>query len=97
MTKQVDHKRKALAGIDTSNALINAEPMETYQLAGIVLAEAQVQATLALAEQQRIANLIALGMYGKAYGSRPAQFAVTEPNGSYEVRIRRDIREGLEL
>ena len=97
MTEQVDHKHKALARIKASTTLTKAQPMEIYELARIELAEAQVQATLALAEQQRIANLIALGMYENADGSRPAQSAVAEPTGSYEVRIRSDIREGLGL
>lgn len=66
-------------------------------LALIEATRAQALATLALVEQQRIANLIALGMYTNADGSRLAQHAVAHPVGEYDVAINDEIREGLGL
>lgn len=62
-----------------------------------MITEAQVHATLALVEQQRIANRLALGMYVNANGSRPGQFAVTQVTGMSTVEVHPDIREGLGL
>ena len=71
--------------------------MTDGQWAIAAASEAQAHATLALVEQQRIANLIALGMYTNADGSRLAQNAVATPNGEHSVALNDDIREGLGL
>lgn len=59
--------------------------------------QALVHATLAVAEQQRIANLIALGSYQHADGSRPFQSFVAVPSGMYSMALDADIRDGLGL
>lgn len=65
---------------------------------------AQVHATLALVdaqreanEQARIANLLTLGMYTNADGSRLAQHVVCHPTEGYSLAINDDIKKGLGL
>lgn len=83
MAERIDHAEKAreeLQGWDMSDAE-----------APISLAAAQVHATLAVVEQQRIANLIAV--YG-AEGSTEAGFVSKGVSFSY---VGDQIREGLGL
>lgn len=54
-------------------------------------------ATLALVEQQRIANLIALGQATHDNGSRIYWRAIIDPSGRDSAVVRADIREGLGL
>ncbi|WP_434315876.1 hypothetical protein [Leifsonia sp. P73] len=63
-----------------------------------LIAEAQAVATLALAEQQRIANRIALGQF-RVSPDDVALFRslVIEPRGEYAVAPVDEIREGLGL
>lgn len=63
-----------------------------------LIAEAHAVATLALAEQQRIANRIALGQF-RVSPDEVALFRslVMEPRGEYEVAPVAEIREGLGL
>lgn len=59
MTDRIDHVAEAVGLISEANRLLNEfKPMTTE--AAHLAAVAQVHATLALVEQQRIANLIAL-------------------------------------
>jgi hypothetical protein len=55
------------------------------------LLEAVAHATLALAEQQRVANLAALALYQAADGSRPFQYLVTQPEGEDGVSLLPEI------
>ena len=56
-----DHKTEA------ENALHDAWKATSQDQHASLMADAQVHATLALAEQQRIANLIALAQFGDQY------------------------------
>lgn len=63
-----------------------------------MLAEAQVHATLALAEQQRIANVIALASLRVAPNDVLAlRHLVMEPKDEYGLQPTAAIREGLGL
>ena len=91
MSERVDHAAEAV------ESLAAAKEWDTVPEAALLVADAQAHATLALVEQQRIANLIALGMYTNADGSRLAQNAVATPNSEHSVALNDDIREGLGL
>lgn len=62
-----------------------------------IIASAQVHATLALVEQQRIANLIALSQATNPDESRVSPGALTHPVNEYSVAINDDIKKGLGL
>lgn len=63
-----------------------------------IAAEAQVHATLALVEQQRIANIIALASLRIAPdGAPPLRHLVIEPKDEYSVQPVAEIREALGL
>ncbi len=68
---------------------------------GEIAEVAQVHATLYLAEQQRIANLIALASSDSSSLASVGQDALTEMEkrgeGFYSPRLRPEIREGLGL
>lgn len=81
---QIEHRNGAMAASQSVEALM-------------VATEAQVHATLALVEQQRIANLLALGQATNADGSRIAPWAVTHPVDGWSVAVNDEIREGLGL
>lgn len=67
MTVRTDHAEKARTELDFLHEWMAEEGQtDATQLASVL--EAQVHATLALVEQQRVANLIALGI-----GSSSAQ------------------------
>lgn len=62
------------------------------------LAGAQAEATLALVEQQRIANLIALGSIRIGPNDTPAlRHLIVEPKNEYDVQPTAAISEGLGL
>lgn len=62
MRERIDHVNDAMACLIAADGHLSAEmPRETGEYKSDVIAAAQVHATLALVEQQRIANLIALG------------------------------------
>ena len=58
---------------------------------------AQTFATLALAEQQRIANVIALSQAIAGDGSRPLRHLAMVPVSEYDVGPHPDIAKGLRL
>lgn len=89
MSTRTDHAKEAQEWI--MRALNPTDAFERSSAAKV----AQVHATLALVEQQRIANLIALGMYTHANGSRGFQHLVCHPTDEYSVALNDDIREGL--
>lgn len=60
--ERIDHVNDAMACLIAADGYLSADmPHETGEYKSDVIAVAQVHATLALVEQQRIANLIALG------------------------------------
>lgn len=91
-TNETRHAVKAL------KLLSNAKSAENAKQAELLIADAQVHATLALAQQQRISNLIALGEATFPDGSRVYSRAVVEPGEHIEsYRLRDEVREGLGL
>lgn len=60
MTDRIDHKAEAIGLVSEANRLLNLDEPLTAEAAHLATV-AQVHATLYLAEQQRVANLIALG------------------------------------
>lgn len=92
MSERVDHAAEARQWNETASG-VGLTMVETSAFAAV----AQVHAVLALVEQQRIANLIALGMYRNADGSRLAQHAVAHPVDEYSVAINDEIKEALGL
>lgn len=84
----VDHKQEAesVIGSDwgsshTTNALL----------------EGQIHATLYLAEQQRIANIIALSQVRIATSDFPPFRGLVMEPGEYSVVVKAEIREALDL
>lgn len=92
--KRVDYAGSAMANLQSLHD--NPEVLDAED-ALVVAGVAQAYATLALVEQQRIANRIALGMYTNADGSRAGQFAVTRITGMTTVEVHPEIREALGL
>lgn len=88
MADRIDHAAQARKLIE--NARINSRRDVTVEAA-------QVHATLALVEQQRIANVIALSQATNADGSRIAPWALTHPVDDWSVALNDDIREGMGL
>lgn len=97
MTERIDHVAA------TQSLLQHAQGADPVA-ARVTLDAAQVHATLALVEQQRIANLIALAdharerfaNYAGEAGGMGTLFSYPETEGG-NFRIRDDIREGLGL
>ncbi|MEV4735526.1 MULTISPECIES: hypothetical protein [unclassified Microbacterium] len=96
MSKQTSHADAARAMLATvaSTATEATGDAEVR----IVLREAQVHATLALVEQQRIANLITLGQFRVAPDD-VAHFRhiVAQPKDDYTLQVSPQIAEALGL
>lgn len=60
MTEHIDHNKAAKDALEIARIVLDSEPLPHNEAATLYLAETQAHATLALVEQQRIANLIAL-------------------------------------
>ena len=91
MTERIDHASEAVN-------FLRATTFDTHGDDDRKVALAQVHATLALVEQQRIANLIALGEAAFPDGSRVYTWAVVVPGEHVDsYRLRADVREGLGL
>lgn len=94
MTDRIDHAVEAR----TALAAAQMNPADADVITDPWLLAAQVHATLALVEQQRIANLIALSEATFPDGSRVCSRAVVEPGEHVEsYRLRDVVREGLGL
>lgn len=91
MTGRIDYRYNAAERIKV--AVTNPDETQAQTTALI----AQAEATLALVEQLRIANLIALGQATHADGSRIYWRAIVDPAGHDSAIVRADIREGLGL
>jgi len=99
MSERIEHVERALNGLRVADRDVSENwPLQTGEAKADILAVAQIHATLALVEQQRIANLIALAALTYPDGTHVHASSVVEPGeyvGSY--RVREDIREGLGL
>lgn len=94
MSDHIDHAAEAVSDIKYADEVL-ADGGDS-EVAMAIASVAQVHATLALVEQQRIANLIALSQATHADGSRICH-PITEPTGEYAAALRDDIRKGLGL
>ena len=100
---KINHKTEALRNIGGLHDYQSEEGMTDASMLTVAI-EAQVHATLALVEQQRIANLIALaqqsyerwGNHAGEAGGMGTLFSYGETPQS-SMRIREDIRVGLGL
>lgn len=92
MTERIDHATTAKA------ILANTKP-EEFGTTANWLAAAQVHATLALVEQQRIANLVTLASGNPSTIQRSASRALLEldPETKCDENVRPEIKEGLGL
>jgi hypothetical protein len=85
----IDHAAEA-------RRVLNRFPQENPLSIPDALARAQVHATLALVEQQRIANIIALSVPQQPLGS-DKDVSVLIPSFDKEFNLRDDIKKGLGL
>lgn len=88
MTERIDHYSAAVG------MLKDAQVAKDLATVAIIADGAHVHATLALVEQQRIANLIALAgleMNG------PLRHLAIQPDGPYSVDVKPDIAAALGL
>lgn len=97
MTERIDHYAEAERVLHECTGLIRGGAAQTSMLAA-----AQVHATLALAEQARIANIIALAESGRTTvnGARTALaglFTGSAEDGSANMHLRPEIKEALGL
>ena len=91
MSERIDHYAAAVG------MLKDAQAAQDLSMVGIIAQGAQVHATLALVEQQRVANLIALAGYEHANGSRSYQYAVARPVNEFDLALNDEIKEALGL
>lgn len=97
MTERIDHAAQAVGleqaawqkGVPDGDALIR-----THEQRQDMILSAQVHATLALVEQQRIANLIALSAW-QEFGPNDGKIRI--PSYTQDGTLRDDIREALGL
>ena len=90
MSERIDHAAEA-------RARIAEVKMRSHlgQDAEVVATLAVAEATLALAEQQRVANLIALGTARNPDGSAIRSAALTYPIGTWSAAVHPEILEAL--
>lgn len=96
-TQSVKAVRKTLEHVVPSGrgSLTNDERI---RLAAVHAAEAQAEATLAFVEQQRIANLIALGQFRVGVNDLPhLRHLAVEPANEIDLQPVAEIREALGL
>lgn len=98
MTDHYAEARRRLRGL---NEYQEAEGLNDFTILSVAL-EAQVHATLALAEQQRIANLIMLAESGRTTvnGARAALAALytgSAEEGSAHMALRPEIARALRI
>lgn len=86
MTDRINHEARAIEMLSSAPADLRADD---------AIAVAQVAATLALVEQQRIANLIALDMQQEQY--LVPEDGETGEESYWSTRLRADVREALGL
>lgn len=97
MTDRIDHAAMAASLLDQQGRWPNDRDGVNHE-ADRAIAEAQVLATLALVEQQRIANLIALGQFRVGVNDLPhLRHLVVEPKNEHDIQPVPEIREALGL
>jgi hypothetical protein len=106
MTERIEHTAEARLALEYAMRDVSENwPLQTGETKADIIAQAQVHATLALVEQQRIANLIAVAqMEGGPYKeSNTWTRSIHDANGFYiadedaNPYIRHEIRTGLGL
>ena len=95
MSERIDHYAAAV------EMLKDAQAAQDLSVVGIIAQGAQVHATLALVEQQRIANLIALGALDGMAGYDPHETLLVtrkpdDPVGAVR-QLKPEIKEALGL
>lgn len=90
----IDHKAEAEKLLSDAGEDIG---VEEFAHADLKIKAAHVEATLYLAEQQRVANLIALGQVVAGDGSRPFRHLVMRAVNEYDVGPVPDIARALGL
>lgn len=100
MADRIDHAAEARKAIEYAYPIVLPYDSAEAQYHGALM-EAQVHATLALVEQQRIANLIAVATWNantlRTGGSRDGKPADREVENARVDRLFSEIREGLGL
>lgn len=100
MADRIDHAAEARKAIESAYPIALPYDSAEAQYHGALM-EAQVHATLALVEQQRIANLIAVATWNantlRTGGSRDGKPADREVENARVDRLFSEIREGLGL
>lgn len=93
-----DHKAEAKICIDSSHRqrLDGLGPTEAIK-AGLYMLQAQVHATLYLAEQQRLANLIALAAHEPGKSEAYWRALLSNPVNEMALELKPEIREALGL
>lgn len=91
MSERIDHAKESERHLRFMDENLHNEE---FAFADLNAKEAQVHATLALVEQQRIANLIALSAW-QEHGPNDGQIRI--PSFKPDGTLRDDIREGLGL
>ncbi|WP_323985920.1 hypothetical protein [Microbacterium plantarum] len=94
MSERIDHAAEAASDIRYADEVL--EQGADLEVAKAIAAVGQVQATLALVEQQRIANIIALSSPQEALDGAECRIPSFVRSGSVPD-LRDDIREGLGL
>lgn len=101
ITSRINHAAEARLALEYSERRVSANWIaETGEAKSDIIAVAQAHATLALVEQQRIANLIALSESGRttANGARAALSGLYDgdgASGSASMALRDDIAQAL--
>lgn len=97
MNERIDHAGIAMEMLDECDHLTEMHATPPEDAERLLVWGAQVRATLALVEQQRIANLIALGRTGRV---APSPLFVDEPDPwDFNARgtLRPDIAAALDI
>lgn len=90
MTERIDHTAAAREAL----AAAQMNPADADVITDPWLLAAQVHATLALIEQQRIANIIELSHPRRLQNGGEASYMLYDPE---TFKLRDDVREGLGL
>lgn len=89
-----DHRRNAESLLARARG---AREVQSWQFAQSLALAAQAEAMLEVAEQQRAANIIALGQYHIAGDLPPFRSLVMDPCGPDDVEPSEALREALDL
>lgn len=96
--ERIDHGLDALRNLEGALELMQENGADGVTLASQQIAIAGVQATLALVEQERVSNLLALGQFRVAPGDL-AHFRhiVAQPKDEFNLQVSPQITEALGL